>query len=93
MPIDNKIYSFIHSATTANLTAFTYSQVYASIAASPTINGIIVPLAAGTSLDININSVGGALTGVFLLGEKASVGMGGTSTGGAESIIGGSYAG
>ncbi len=92
MPIDNKIYSFIHSASTANTTAFTYSQVYASIAASPTINGQLVPMAAGSSLDINVNTIS-ATIGIFVLGERASVGMGGLSTNGDPSVIGGSYAG
>lgn len=92
MPIDNKIYSIIHSASTANTTAFTYSQVYASVAASPVINGILINMAAGTYLDININSIS-ATAGVFVLGEKANVGTGGLSSNGSETIIGGSYAG
>ena len=47
MPIKQGTNSIIHSAASANLTAFTYTQVYASAVLSPTINGVVVPMVAG----------------------------------------------
>ena len=92
MPLLHQTYSIIHSASTANTTAFTYSQVYAATNASPTINGVVVPMNAGNTLDVNINSIS-STTGVFVLGEKANVAMGGLSTNGDATTIGGSYGG
>ena len=34
----------IHASADANTTGYTYTQVYASVAASPTINGVVVPI-------------------------------------------------
>lgn len=83
MSIHNRIYSIIHPASSANVTAFTYSQVYASSAATPTINGVSVSMAAGTILDINVNTIS-ATANVYVLGEKVNLA---TDT----QIIGGSY--
>lgn len=92
MPIAYNIYSIIVSATTANFTAHTYNAVYAAQAATPTINGSVTQMAAGTTLPISVNSIS-ATPNVFLLGENATVAMGGLSTNGGATTIGGSYGG
>lgn len=68
----NDIHSIIVSATSANFTAHTYTQVYAGAAASPTINGISVTMAAGSSLNIKVRSIS-ATANVYLLGENQDV--------------------
>lgn len=83
MPIQNQIYSFIHPAASANTSAFTYSQIYAASAVTVTINGIAVSMAAGTTLDMSVNTIS-ATNGVYVLGEKISLSTDGQ-------IIGGSY--
>lgn len=72
MSISNQIYSLIVPAGSANFTAHTYTQIYASAAATPTINGQAIAMAAGSSLNLRIRSISGG-TNCYLLGEMASV--------------------
>ena len=68
MPLLNDIHSIVVAATNANFTAHSYTEVFASVAASPTVNGVAIGLAAGQSIKIKVKSISG--TGnVFLLGE------------------------
>jgi len=71
----NDIHSIIVPAANANFTAHTYTQVYAGAAASPTINGIAVTMAAGSVINIKVRSIS-ATANVYLLGENLDVILG-----------------
>ena len=71
----NDIHSIIVPAANANFTAHTYTQVYAGATATPTINGVAVLMAAGSFININVNSIS-ATANVYLLGEKQDVTQG-----------------
>lgn len=60
--------SIIHTAALADLTAFTYTQVYSSGALSPTINGVVVIMTAGLVLDIRVRDIS-PTAGVFVIGS------------------------
>ena len=75
MAIINEVHSIIVPAASANFTAHTYTQVYAGAAATPTINGIAVTMAAGSTLNIKVRSIT-ATANIYLLGEKQDVGQG-----------------
>lgn len=47
----------IHLAANVVLSAYTYTQVYASVTATPTINGTVVSLVAGAFLPILVQSI------------------------------------
>ena len=68
MAITNQIHSIVVAAANANFTAHTYSEVYAGAAATPTINGVAVTMAAGSSIKITVRSIS-ATANVFLLGD------------------------
>lgn len=59
----------IHPATNANFTGYTYNQVYASVAATPTINGVVVTIPVGNPIDIQVKTIS-ATANVFLIGKK-----------------------
>jgi len=80
MPLQNGINSIIHTAASADLTAFTYTQVYAQVSASPTINGVAVTIPAGATLDILVRSIS-ATANVFVIGDKISTSDPGGTTG------------
>lgn len=80
MPLQNGINSIIHAAANADLTGYTYTQVYASAAATPTINGTAVAMAAGSSIDILVRSIS-ATANVFVIGDKKSTSDPGGTTG------------
>jgi small-conductance mechanosensitive channel len=69
MPLLNDIHSIIVSAASANFSAHSYTEVFASVAASPTVNGVVIGLAAGQSIKIKVKSIS-ATANVFLLGEN-----------------------
>lgn len=71
----NDIHSIIVAASNANFSAHTYTQVYAGAAATPTINGIAVTMAAGSLLNIKVKSIS-ATANVYLLGENQDVTQG-----------------
>jgi hypothetical protein len=68
MPLLNDIHSIIVAAANANFTAHSYTEIYANVAASPTVNGVAIALAAGQSIKIKVKSIS-ATANVFLLGE------------------------
>lgn len=72
MSIYNQIYSIIVPAGSANFTAHTYCQIYASAAATPTVNGQAISMAAGSVLNITIRSISNG-TNCFLLGDNANL--------------------
>ncbi len=79
MPIHG-INSIIHKAGDIDVTAFTYTKVYAGVAAAPVINGTAVNMPAGTTIDILVKSISGTLTNVVCIGDKVeTVDPGGTT--------------
>ena len=82
MPLQNGISSIIHTAAAADLTAYTYTKVYAGAGATPTINGTVVTMAAGSLIPILVRSIS-ATAGVFVIGDKAST----TNPGGTTGVI------
>lgn len=61
-------YGIIHAAGSADLNNYRYFQVYAGATASPTINGTVVTMAAGTSIDVYVRSISNTAD-VFVIGE------------------------
>lgn len=68
MPLLNDIHSIIVSAASANFSAHSYTEVYAGSGGSPTINGVSVTMAAGSSIKIKVRSIS-ATSGIYVLGE------------------------
>ncbi len=60
--------SIIHAAADADLAAFTYTQVYAGVTGTPTINGELVTLIAGTVIDIRVGSIT-PTAGIYVIGN------------------------
>lgn len=83
MPLQNGKNSIIHEANNADLTGYTYTQVYASSSATITLNGTSVDLTAGLVLDILVRSISGTLTNVYLIGDKKST----SNPGGIKGVI------
>jgi hypothetical protein len=80
----NDVNTIIVSATSANLTAHTYTQVYGgSAGCTATINGVSVGVAAGSNLSVVVNSISGG-SGCYLLGERINVFQGSTVLGGID---------
>lgn len=75
MALHTGVYSIIHKAEDADFSNFVYLRLYAGTAATPTINGVDVTLAASTVLDIKVNSIT-PTAGVYLLGNKKDVTFG-----------------
>lgn len=74
--------SIIVSATSANLTAHTYTEIYGGSAGCvATINGVSVSVGAGSNLYVVVKSISGG-SGCYLLGEKNDVFQGSTGLGG-----------
>jgi|TARA_R110000851_G_scaffold196444_2_gene347344 hypothetical protein len=57
----------IHAAANIDQALYFYMSVYASVAASPTINGTEVPMVAGSSITIIIKTIS-ATAGIFVTG-------------------------
>ena len=66
IPID-----VIHKASLADLTAYTYTAVYASDASEVTINGVDIKVPVGVLIPINIKTISKVST-VYCLGTKTS---------------------
>lgn len=81
MPLLNDIHSIVVAAANANFSAHTYTEIYASVAATPTVNGVAIALAAGQSIKISVNSIS-ATANVYLLGETINNALGSTYLGG-----------
>mgnify|MGYP006269685343 CR=1 FL=1 len=84
MPLLNDIHSIIVSAGSANFTAHSYTEVYAGANATPTINGVVVTLAACSSIKIKVTSISNT-PNVYLLGENINNKMD------SNGIIGGAF--
>jgi hypothetical protein len=59
--------SIIHLSTNADLSAYTYTQVYAGLAGTITLNGTVVIMSPGSVIDIRVRSIIGA-PGIYLIG-------------------------
>jgi hypothetical protein len=81
MPLLNDIHSIIVSATSANFSAHSYTEVFASAALAPVINGVSVTMPAGTSIKIVVNSIS-STPGIYLLGENKNTVLGSSYLGG-----------
>jgi hypothetical protein len=71
MSLLNDIHSIVVAATAANLTAHTYTEVYAALADTININGTTVVMGGNSSIRIKVRSVSGG-TKCFLFGEMLS---------------------
>lgn len=80
MPLANGIPSIIQPASAADLTAYTYTKVYAQVSATPTINGTAVTMPAGTTIEILVRSIT-STAGVFVIGDKKETSDPGGTTG------------
>lgn len=60
--------SVIHLSTAADVSAFTYTQVYAGAGGTVTINGTSVTMAAGSTIDVRVKSITGA-AGIYVIGN------------------------
>jgi hypothetical protein len=81
MPLLNDIHSIIVPAGSANFSAHTYTEIYCGANATPTVNGVALTMAAGSSIKLKIWSISGG-TNCFLLGETINNRSDGTTIGG-----------
>tara|TARA_R110000796_G_scaffold58413_5_gene134907 strand:- start:14957 stop:15193 length:237 start_codon:yes stop_codon:yes gene_type:complete len=63
----NIINSVIHAAADAEVSAYTYTKIYASVTASPVINGTTVPLVAGFTIELLVKTIT-PTANVFVIG-------------------------
>ena len=59
----------IHASADADFDNFAYTKVYASSAATPTINGTEVPMIAGGQINVLVQSIS-STANVFVLGKR-----------------------
>jgi hypothetical protein len=81
MALLNDIHSIVVSAGSANFSAHSYTEVYAGVAATPTINGVAVAMGAGSSIKIKVRSIS-PTANVYLLGENINCALGSQYLGG-----------
>lgn len=79
MPLNSGVYSVIHAAADADFAAYSYFQVYAGVAATPTINGTAVSMGAGSTLELIVGSIS-ATANVYVIGDKKDLTTGGGGT-------------
>ena len=65
----NIMNNVIHASADADFSGHTYTKVYAGAAASPTINGTLVAMAAGHNIEILVQSIS-STANVYVLGYK-----------------------
>lgn len=82
MPLHNGINSIIHLSSSADTSGYTYTQVYAGAGASPVINGVTVVMAAGSTIDVVVNTIS-STANVYVIGDAAST----TDPGGTAGVI------
>ena len=75
MALHTGVYSIIHAAADADFDNFVYLKVFAGADATPTINDVVVTMAASSTLDLSVKSIS-ATADVFLLGNKKDVTFG-----------------
>jgi hypothetical protein len=73
MPRITDVHSIIVSATTANISAHTYSEIYGGDGGCTiTVNGVVLNVAASSNIPVWVRSVSGG-AGCYLLGEMKDV--------------------
>lgn len=72
MPRITDVHSIIVSATTANLSAHTYSEIYGGNGCTITVNGVVLNVAASSNIPVWVRSVSGG-AGCYLMGEMKDV--------------------
>jgi len=84
MPIGGStIHSIIHSGSSADLTNYVYSEVYAGTGGgSAILNGTLVSLAESSSIEVLVRSITGVTGNIYVLGDKKNVAVGSSSLGG-----------
>lgn len=76
-------YPIIHDADEADLTGFTYLAVYCGSNHTVTLNGTDVAMAAGSTIELVVNSIsGGGSDKIYLLGMPKNVLVGSSVLGG-----------
>jgi len=65
----NIMNNVIHASALADLSGYTYTEVYAGALASPIINGTTVAMAAGHTIKILVQSIS-STANVYVLGYK-----------------------
>ncbi len=68
-------YGTIHSAASADLTNYSYFSVYAGANATPTINGTVVTMVGGSSIDVYVRSIT-PTANIFVVGEPKNASVG-----------------
>jgi hypothetical protein len=77
--------SIVHPAGSANLTGYTYYEVYSGTGGgTATINGTAMTIPAASSIPIIIKSISGVTGDIYVLGDPINVSYG-------SNIIGGSF--
>lgn len=78
-------YSVVHSASTANLTAFAYYEIYSgSGGGTATVNGTTVSFAEGSNMEVKVRTLSGVSGNLYLLGVPINVVVGSTGLGGSN---------
>ena len=72
MGFKSGVYSVIHASGDADFANYMYYEIYASAAATPTINGVAVSMGASSTLPIILKSIS-STANVFVLGDKIDV--------------------
>jgi hypothetical protein len=83
--MNERIMDVIHAAANADTSKFTYEEVYASAAATPTINGTAVSMAAGSKLRLRVKTIT-ATANVFVLGYALNIATGSPFLGSNQTI-------
>lgn len=73
MPLKSGIYTIIHEAGDADFVNYSYNQVYAGDAVAATINGTVVNMAPGSTIDIVVKSISALADKVYLIGSPKNV--------------------
>jgi len=83
MPRANGIYSIIHPASGATLSAYTYYEIYAGAGGGvATVNGTVINFGESSNIEVLVRKLNNVSGNLYLLGEIKSVSTGGTYIGG-----------
>lgn len=72
MGFKSGVYSVIHASADADFANYMYYEIYASAAATPTINGVVVSMGASSTLPIILKAIS-STANVYVLGDKIDV--------------------
>jgi len=76
-------YSVVHSASTANVTGFTYYEVYSGAGGgTATINGTPINFGEGSNMNIHVRTISDVTGEIYVLGHQTSVVTGSNTIGG-----------